>query len=188
MEPINWGHIIVLSAPSGAGKNTLIGELMKQRSDLSHCISTTTRTPRGSEQNGEHYYFVDQGTFEKMIEQKAFLEYAKVLDNYYGTSLKEVNRIHTNSKKAILDIDVQGAMQIMEKHPDVTAIFIEPPSLKILKERLIKRGTETEEQIDKRMALAVQEMGHKGLYKYNIINDDLQKATDQLNSIIDAIP
>jgi len=180
-------HIIILSAPSGGGKNTLINKILSKRSDVEHSISTTTRSPRKGETNGNQYYFVDQSQFVEMISQNKFLEWAKVLNNYYGTSYDEISRIGKNHRKALLDIDVQGAMEVKKNHPEVTTVFIEPPSLEVLSQRLRARGTETEEQMLERLNLAREELKSRGLYDFIIINDDLQNAVSELNKLIDNI-
>jgi guanylate kinase len=184
---MDYQHIIILSAPSGGGKNTLINEILSKRNDVEHSISTTTRSSRGKESEGDPYYFVSQGDFVQMISENKFLEWAKVLNNYYGTTYNEISRIKGNNHKALLDIDVQGAMQVKKNHPEVTTVFIEPPSLEILSQRLRKRGTESEEQILERLNLAREEMESRGMYDYIIINDDLKKAVFELNSLIENI-
>ncbi len=190
--------IIVISGPSGSGKNTIIGKLIEKRSDLEHCISTTTRNPRGGEIDGEHYYFVNHDEFQRMIAAGGFLEYAPVLKNFYGTSHAEIQRIKQSGKGAILDIDVQGALQLLErrtpppKNPgnhednglDFLFLFIEPPSLDTLKERLLLRGTETAEQIEERIELAQKEILEKTKYDHVILNDSLEKAIAETETLV----
>lgn len=179
--------MIIISSPSGGGKNTLINALIKQNKNVEHSISTTTRPPRVVERADDPYYFVSREEFEKMISNGMFLEWAKVLDHYYGTTLSEVERIFSHGHIAILDIDIQGAMQLKEKYPEVCTVFIEPPSLEILAERLSNRGTETKEQIKGRLELAKVELEHKDQYDHVIINDKLDDALLQLKNIVNRL-
>lgn len=179
--------LIVISSPSGGGKNTLIQALLNKRTDMVHCISTTTRKPRKGEEAGIDYYFIAKSEFEKQIKKDAFLEWARVLDNYYGTSLEEVERIRKEGKIPILDIDIQGAFQLKEKNPYTCLIFIIPPSLEELEKRLRLRGTETEEEIRKRMELAHEEIKAAKDYDHIIINDSIQDAILQLENTIDEL-
>lgn len=179
------GKVFILSAPSGTGKNTLINNLLKTREDLVYSISTTTRKPRNGEFHGVNYYFISAEEFEKKIEKNEFFEWAPVLSNYYGTTTEEIERIFANKKHAILDLDVQGALQVKEKSPEVVTIFIMPPSIEILQKRLETRGSETASEIQRRLILAQVEIKEKDKYDYSIINDDLDKAVAELNQIID---
>ena len=186
MNPQNK-TIFVISSPSGGGKNTLIDELLKRRSDIIHCISSTTRNPRKGEKEGVNYYFISREEFEEQIEKKAFLEWAPVLDNYYGTSNKEIERIRKAGKVPILDIDIQGAFQLKEKNPYVCLIFIVPPSLEELERRLRLRGTETEEEIVKRMKLARKEINYAKRFDHLVVNDTVNEACNRLEKIINAL-
>lgn len=179
--------LIVISGPSGSGKNTIIEKVKGQRGDLQHSISTTTRQPRGSEQHGVNYYFISREEFEKAIEQDKFLEYAPVLDRYYGTSRAEIDRIIAQGKIPILDIDVQGALQIKSSGIPCRLIFIMPPSLEVLRTRLEARGTEPPEQIAKRMELAVHELDFRHEYDLIIVNGDLDKAVQELDSYLNSL-
>ena len=175
----------ILSSPSGAGKNTLINKLLLDPSiSLSHSISTTTRLQREYEKDGEHYYFITQKEFEQLIEQKQFLEWEKVYNNYYGTSIREIERILNLNKYPILDLDIKGALNIKKKFPEVHTIFIMPPSIEELNIRLKKRSTETEEEIQKRLESAEYEISFKDKYDYIIINNDIEVAYNELRSLI----
>lgn len=180
--------LLVISAPSGAGKNTVIDALMQKRNDLQYSISSTTRAARGKEQNGIHYYFLSKQEFERRIENNLFLEWAKVLENYYGTEKSEIARIHKEQNIPILDIDVQGALQLKEKYQEkIISVFILPPSVEELRRRLLSRGTDSIESIEKRLLLAKQELEQKHKYDFQIINDELPNAVAELNAIVNSI-
>ncbi len=186
--------LIVISAPSGAGKTTLCDKLLKDNDNIVYSISCTTRQPRGKEKNGVDYYFLTEEQFREYIDAGLFLEYALVHGNYYGTLMKTVRDALENGKHVLLDIDVQGVDQIREKIsvlPDddplkqgFLDIFIAPPSLQILRERLVGRAEDAPEVIEQRMENAEQEMARADDYEYHIINDDLDTAYRQLNNII----
>lgn len=179
------GGLIVISGPSGSGKNTIISELLKIRQDIVHSISCTTRAARPNEKHGVDYYFLAKEEFQNLIRQNGFLEYAQVMDNYYGTSFQELERIQSLGKIPILDIDVQGALQIKQKLKNAIFVFIMPPSLEALRNRLLKRKTESLEQIEKRINLAKKEMEYTPYYDKVIVNDNLEKAVAELNSYLD---
>ena len=179
--------IVIISAPSGTGKNTILDALTQRRPNIRHSISTTTRCPRPHEVHGKHYYFLSKEEFQAKIKKRHFWEYAKVFDNYYGTTFKEISRIQKQGNIPILDIDVQGFQQIRKKKPDVVSIFIAPPSLEELEKRLIRRGTETKEQIQHRLKLAEDEMRYKDHYQYVIVNDDLDRAVDAAILILETL-
>jgi len=186
-EIIVLGNLYILSAPSGAGKSSLISALLKDNEKMKVSISHTTRQPRVGEEHGVHYYFVDVAEFERLIEQSAFLEYAKVFGgNYYGTSLPMIEQSLAQGIDVFLDIDWQGAQQIRQKLPDVKSIFILPPSLDELEKRLIGRGQDALEVIAERMAKAKSEMSHYDEYDYVIINDDFNQAVSEIKSILQA--
>ena len=180
----NKGAILILSGPSGCGKSTLLKEVYKDITDYYFSISTTTRAPRVGEENGVDYFFVTKKEFEKDIENGDFLEYAKVHDNYYGTSLKPINKALDEGKLVIFDIDVQGH-QIVRKKLDsiVTSVFITTPSLEILETRLNSRNTDSKDIIEKRIKNAKGEVEYFQDYDYLIINDNLEIASKQLVSI-----
>jgi guanylate kinase len=175
------GAILILSGPSGCGKSTLLKEVYKDISDYYFSISTTTRAPRVGETNGVDYFFVTKEEFEKDIKNGDFLEYAKVHDNYYGTSLKPINNALEDGKLVIFDIDVQGHEIVRNKlNSIVTSVFITTPSLEVLETRLNSRNTDSIEIIEKRIKNAKGEVEYFQDYDYLIINDDLQTAAKQL--------
>ncbi|WP_130234570.1 guanylate kinase [Malaciobacter pacificus] len=178
------GAILILSGPSGCGKSTLLKEVYKEIDDYYFSISTTTRAPRVGEQNGVDYFFVSKEEFEEDIKNDGFLEYAKVHDNYYGTSLKPIMKALKEGKLVIFDIDVQGH-EIVRKKLDsiVTSVFITTPNLNILKDRLTSRDTDSSEIIEKRIKNAKTEVEYFDTYDYLIINDNLELAAKQLVSI-----
>ncbi len=180
----NKGAILILSGPSGCGKSTLLKEIYKNINNYYFSISTTTRTPRAGEQDGVDYYFVSKEEFEKDIEEGNFLEWAKVHDNYYGTSLKPIIEALNDGKLVIFDIDVQGHKIVRKKlNSQVTSVFITTPSLSILKDRLYSRNSDSNEIIEKRLSNAKEEIDSFLDYDYLIINDDLHKATKEILAI-----
>ena len=175
------GAILILSGPSGCGKSTLLKEVYKDISDYYFSISTTTRSPRVGEVNGVDYFFVTKEEFEKDIEKDNFLEYAKVHDNYYGTSLTPINKALQEGKLVIFDIDVQGHEIVRSKLDSiVTSVFITTPSLKVLEERLNARNTDSSDIIEKRIKNAKGEVEFFQDYDYLIINDNLEIAAKKL--------
>ncbi|RME32773.1 MAG: guanylate kinase [Gammaproteobacteria bacterium] len=178
------GQLFVVSAPSGAGKTSLVNELVTRHEDLAISVSHTTRPPRPGEQEGIDYHFVSEEQFREMVRRDAFLEHAEVFGNLYGTSREWVQAQLAQGISLILEIDWQGARQIREKMPDCTAIFILPPSLDELERRLRGRGGDGEEVIRRRMEAAVLEMEHYREYEYLIINDDFHRALGDLESVI----
>ena len=178
------GAILIISGPSGCGKSTLLKEVYKNISDYYFSISTTTRAPRVGEVNGVDYFFVTKEEFEKDIENDSFLEYAKVHDNYYGTSIKPINKALEEGKLVIFDIDVQGHEIVRNKLDSVvTSVFITTPSLKVLEERLNNRNTDNIEIIEKRLKNAKIEIKSFQDYDYLIINDNLEVSAKELVSI-----
>jgi guanylate kinase len=176
---------IVISAPSGAGKTTLIAELLKADERLEFSVSTTTRPRREGEIDGLSYNFVDMDTFRKMIEEDNFIEWANVHGNYYGTTKKEVDRIQGAGKILIFDVDVQGARLLREKWESIY-IFIVPPNREVLISRLHKRKTDSESQIQVRLQTALSELTQYYLYDYIVVNNDIELALNQFKSIITA--
>ncbi len=180
------GTLFIISAPSGAGKSSLIRAYLAQENHhpAKVSISHTTRKPRPGEQQGEHYYFVDNQEFESLIKQNAFVEYAHVFDHYYGTSKAEIEQSLMQGINVFLDIDWQGAKQVRQQMPESKSIFILPPSLKELENRLIKRGQDDAQVISKRMHKAQSEISHYNEYDYVIINDDFDESLRSLNAIM----
>lgn len=182
------GNLYILSAPSGAGKSSLINALLADvpKSEVQLSISHTTRNPRPGEENGVHYYFTHHDEFKALIEKGHFLEWAEVFGNYYGTSLPMIEQSLEKGIDVFLDIDWQGARQIRAKLPNVKTIFILPPSRAELERRLVGRGQDSAETIAKRMAEAVSEMSHYNEFDYVIVNDDFQTALAELKAILTA--
>jgi len=180
----NHGLLIVLSGPSGAGKGTICQELLRQMPNLRYSVSSTTRYPRPGEVEGIHYYFRPRQEFEAMLARDELLEWAEFCDNYYGTPRFAVEQAIKEGLDVILEIEIQGALQIKKRFPQGVFIFIVPPSLDVLSERIHKRGTETEEVIQKRLATAIQELEYVSEYDYVVINDEVPVAVDKLKSIL----
>ena len=180
------GLLIVLSGPSGAGKGTICSRLRAEMPNLTYSVSMTTRQPRVGEVEGVNYFFRDKEEFEELLKEDAFLEYAKVYDNYYGTPKKHVIDLLDQGKSVLLEIDIQGAMQVKERYSDAIFIYIVPPSLTELSARLRGRATDSEEVIDKRLSLACSELALAHRYDYIVVNDDLDEATEKTASILRA--
>lgn len=179
-----YGNLIVISAPSGAGKTTLCRALLHSYPDILYSISTTTRKPRKGEKDGCDYHFMDKEDFIKKLKDGSWAEWALVHDHYYGTSAVFLERALNAGKDVLLDIDVQGTRQILERYPNAVTIFIMPPSLDVLRERLEKRGTDNRETIEKRIRNAREEMAQKNIYHYVIVNDDLETAIGRIIQIV----
>jgi guanylate kinase len=180
------GGLFVITAPSGAGKTSLVQTLLREDPHCALSISYTTRPPRPGEAHGVDYFFVDTMTFEHMVKEGAFLEWAKVYDHYYGTAKKELWRLQEEGKDVILEIDWQGARAVRAVFPKACLIFIVPPSLQILQERLIARGKDSSEAIEKRMSNAREELSHCVEFDYIVINDHFEEAKTNLLTIIKA--
>lgn len=178
------GNLFIISAPSGAGKSTLINALLKQHADMQLSVSHTTRSPRPGESNGVQYHFTDVPAFKQLIEQQQFIEWAEVFGNYYGTSKAALADKLAQGIDVFLDIDWQGARQIKQQLPFVITIFILPPSVEALEQRLNQRGQDSAEVIAGRMAKARDEISHAGEYDYWVVNDDLELALQQFSGII----
>lgn len=182
------GILYIISAPSGSGKSTLVNELRKFVPGLEFSISYTTRAPRGSEQNGREYYFIDRGQFEEMIRREEFLEYAGVFGNYYGTARSVLEQAAQRGNDMLLDIDVQGERQVKEKIPGAVSIFVLPPSRAELESRLRKRSlsenVRAEEVIQRRLDRARREIENYPNYDYILVNDRLEQSVDQLQAIV----
>lgn len=182
---MNKGRLIVLSAPSGCGKGTMLEQILKDESFFCS-ISATTRAPRENEIDGKNYYFISREEFRKLIAENGVLEYAEYCGNYYGTPLKPVNEMLENGKNVILEIEVKGAMKVKKLRPDTLMIFILPPSVAELRRRLNKRGTESAEVIEARVAEAASEIKIASQYDYVIVNDALEVAVNDFKAIIKA--
>ncbi len=177
---------IVISAPSGAGKTTLISRLVDEMGDLEFSISTTTRDPRIGETEGISYYFITKQDFVKKIDEDAFIEWAVVHGNYYGTSKKEIDRITAGGHIPIFDVDVQGSRTLRKKLEDAVFILIVPPSIEELENRLRKRNTDSDSVIRLRLKNAIGELKNHDIFDYIVVNDDLERALSDLKSIITA--
>ena len=178
------GLLVILSAPSGCGKDTVFSELKKIRTDCVESVSATTRKPREGEVDGVNYYFKTEDEFVSKIENNALLEYAKYNNCYYGTPVQGVDRAVSDGKVCFLIIEVQGAQNIMKMRPDCVSIFLLPPSLEVLEKRLVQRETNDMQDVKNRMALAKQELELAPLYQYSVVNDDLSEAVENINQII----
>jgi guanylate kinase len=178
--------LLILSSPSGAGKTTLTKKLLESFTELRFSVSHTTRAPRPNEKDGREYHFVDRATFERMIDEGAFVEWAEVHGNLYGTSLAEIERAKSTPgcRGMLFDIDYQGARQIRAKIPDVVGVFILPPSMQELERRLRGRASETEEVVQRRFAMAKHEIEHYGLFDYIIVNDKVASAFEELRAVV----
>ena len=181
------GLLLVVSGPAGVGKGTVDGALIAKHPEIKMSVSVTTRAPRPGEIEGVHYFFRTKEEFDRMIEQNAFLEYMHVFGiNYYGTPKAFVEAEREKGNHVILEIDVQGAMKVKETCPDAVMVFIAPPSLQILKQRLVGRGTETQESIDVRTATALEELKKLPRYDYMVINDVVEEAVADMEAILSA--
>lgn len=178
------GILTVISGFSGVGKGTIVKKLLAEHSNYAVSISATTREPRTGEENGREYFFLTKEQFESMIEDDGLIEYAKYVDNYYGTPRKYVEGKLSEGKDVILEIDAQGAMQIKKQYPDAVLIFIVPPTADVLRDRLKGRGTESEEKITERLKRAAKETEFIPHYEYVVINDDLDNAVLDVHEII----
>lgn len=170
------GLLIVISGPSGAGKGTVCKAYLEKHPETLMSISVTTRPPRKGEKEGVNYFFRDKATFENMLKEGAFLEYAKVYDNYYGTPKEFVKKNLMAGRDVILEIDIQGALQIKEKFDEAVFIFIVPPSMEELKRRIVGRGTETAESLLKRFKSSFEELNFIPRYNYLVVNDTVEEA------------
>lgn len=180
----NKGLLVILSAPSGCGKDTVFQALKKKRGDVIESVSATTRKPRDGEVDGVNYYFKSDSDFQMMIVNDELLEYARYNNCYYGTPVSGVEKSIGEGKICFLIIDVQGAQSIMKLRPDAITIFLLPPSLEVLEKRLVGRCTNDIEDIKNRMEIAKREIEIAPLYKYNVVNDDLDRCVDEINQII----
>lgn len=180
------GLLIVLSGPSGCGKGTVVKELLSQREDTVLSVSVTTREPRIGEQEGVHYYYRSREQVEQMIQNNELLEYAQYSGNYYGTPRFAVEALLNQGKNVILEIEVQGARQVMQRVEDCVSVFLTVPSFVELEHRLRGRGTETEERVIARLAAAKEELAAVNCYQYVVLNDDVSCAVERIQHIIEA--
>ena len=183
IEPSDPFLMLIVSSPSGAGKTTLCRRLRSEIDTLRFSVSHTTRAVRGAEVDGRDYHFVDVPAFKRMIAEGSFAEWARVHDNFYGTSRAEIERARATGSGIIFDIDHQGARQIKAAYPGAVGVFILPPSMAELERRLRGRGTETEERAARRLANARGEIEHYGIFDYVVVNDELDRAYADLKSI-----
>lgn len=180
------GILIVVSGFSGAGKGTLMKRLVQDYDNYALSISATTRSPRPGEEDGREYFFLQKEQFEQKIAENGLIEYARYCDNYYGTPRKYVEEQLAQGKDVILEIEIQGALKVRKQYPDALLLFVMPPSAAELRNRLVGRGTETPEVIEKRMHRAVEEAEGIENYEYLVVNDDLDTCVRQLHEIIKA--
>ncbi len=182
----NRGILIVISGPSGAGKGTICKALLDKHDNIFISVSATTRSPRQGEIDGVNYYFLTKESFEEKVKENGFLEYANVHGNFYGTPKVNVEKMLDEGKDVILEIDIQGALQVKDNFKEGVFIFILPPSMEELKQRIIKRGSETEESLMTRFKNAYKEINYVSKYNYAVVNDELEVAVSKVESIITA--
>ena len=180
------GELFVVSGPSGTGKGTICKRLIEDRNDIELSVSATTRAPREGEVDGVNYFFLTKEEFEKRIAENGFLEYAEVFGNFYGTPRQKVEEQLAAGIDVLLEIDVQGAIQIRKSYPEGIFIFVLPPSLAELRNRLMKRGTDTMEVIERRLSMAMGEIRQMFEYDYFVVNDDLEEAVSIVKAIVTA--
>jgi guanylate kinase len=178
------GRLVVLAAPSGAGKTTLVHALLGRRPDLRFSVSYTTRAKRKSEIEGRDYFFIDEPRFEEMVERDEFLEHARVFDHWYGTGRRHVEELLESGSDVLLEIDWQGARQVRARAPDALTVFVLPPSAQDLETRLRSRGTDTPEVVARRLRDAIGDMSHWQEFDYVVVNDDLERAARELADIV----
>ena len=186
MKKMTKGKCFIISGPSGVGKSTVLHALMEKRKNVYFSVSATTRDPRPGEEDGVHYHFLDVDTFRQWIANDEFLEYAEFVGNFYGTPRRFVDEAMERGEDVILDIEVQGAIQVTSKRPDAVRIFIAPPSWAELERRLTDRGTDSPDKIQKRLLRAKVEFQTAHTYDYFVINNTVEEAVEELNAIMTA--
>ena len=186
MKQMTKGKCFIISGPSGVGKSTVLHALMEKRKNVYFSVSATTRDPRPGEEDGIHYHFLDVDTFRQWIANDEFLEYAEFVGNFYGTPRRFVDEATERGEDVILDIEVQGAIQVTSKRPDAVRIFIAPPSWAELERRLTDRGTDSPDKIQKRLLRAKVEFQTAHTYDYFVINNTVEEAVEELDAIITA--
>ena len=184
---IRRGKLLVFSAPSGAGKTTIVRSVLSIFPELAFSISATTRERRKTEVEGKHYFFISEDEFKKKIEQNEFVEWEKFYDYYYGTLKSHIESFVNGGKNVVLEVDVKGALKIKKVYPDSVLIYVMPPSFGVLKDRLVKRNTESQEDLEKRLERVELELSYKNHFEHIIINDNLDKAKEEAKSIIENI-
>lgn len=181
---MNKGSLFIITGPSGTGKGTLLRQVMQTLDRLYFSVSATTRAPRPGEEDGVHYHFLSRERFEELVAWDRFLEYARYAENYYGTPLDPVLEQMEQGRDVILEIELQGALQVMARMPETVTVFIAPPSFAELESRLRGRGTETEEVIRTRLELARKECAAMDAFRYVVVNDRVEEAADRLRAVI----
>lgn len=181
------GRVFLIAAPSGTGKTTICRRILEQDPGLTLSVSHTTRPPRAGEQDGVHYHFVDTGAFRALVDADGFLEHAEYNGNLYGTSWAGIDALLAEGRDVVLEIEVQGAKQVRERMPDACLIFLLPPSLGVLEERLRGRATDSEEVIQRRMALVDRELAAAEIFDFAVVNDELDRAVEEVLAVIAAV-
>jgi len=178
------GRLIVVSGPSGAGKSTIISRVLARRPDLAYAVSVTTRPRRGQERNGVDYHFVSEETFREKIQTGELAEWARVHGRYYGTCARFIETQRRNGTDVVVDVDTQGAQSLLSKYTDAMSIFVSPPTMEVLQERLVSRRTETPEAIEMRLANAREEMKQMNRYTHVLVNDDVEHAVSEFLAVL----